>query len=252
MSSEKVNKVYIEEFINTSLVDVVTSKIRSNIYCGKYMPGQRLVVREISDELGVSHTPVKDALNRLVAEGYVEAPPRKSMKVKEYSNSEFINNYEVRLMCELFCAEEIMKHAELNSGIVKDMEECQEAMKSVMESFKDFDYETWVNYETKFHRRYMQECSNSKVYSIYCSLDSNKQSYFAYLNNNRIPLKISTIQLNFEDHREIIEAIRALDAARFSKAVTHHLLRACEEYAVDSDSKKRLQSVQEKAVNLLK
>ena len=61
------SKVKIEEYVSCSLVDVVTDRIRSNIFSGKYLPGMKLVVREISEELGVSHTPVKDALNRLVS-----------------------------------------------------------------------------------------------------------------------------------------------------------------------------------------
>ena len=59
--------------VNTSLVDVVADKIRQNIYTGKYEAGKKLIVRELSEEFGVSHTPVKDALNRLISEGYVEA-----------------------------------------------------------------------------------------------------------------------------------------------------------------------------------
>ena len=58
--------------VNTSLVDVVADKIRQNIYTGKYEAGKKLIVRELSEEFGVSHTPVKDALNRLISEGYVE------------------------------------------------------------------------------------------------------------------------------------------------------------------------------------
>ena len=61
--------------VNTSLVDVVADKIRQNIYTGKYEAGKKLIVRELSEEFGVSHTPVKDALNRLISEGYVEALP---------------------------------------------------------------------------------------------------------------------------------------------------------------------------------
>ena len=63
------------------------------------------------EELGVSHTPVKDALNRLVSEGYVEAMPRRSMVVKEYSNIEFLDNYDQRLMIELYYADEILERA---------------------------------------------------------------------------------------------------------------------------------------------
>ena len=91
----------LSQYTSTSLVEIVTNTIRKNIYNGTYAPGEKLIVRELSEQLGVSHTPIKDALNRLVSEGYVEAPPRKSMYVKPFSIMDLMETLYVRAMCEL-------------------------------------------------------------------------------------------------------------------------------------------------------
>ena len=109
--------------VNTSLVDVVADKIRQNIYTGKYEAGKKLIVRELSEEFGVSHTPVKDALNRLISEGYVEALPRRSMVVRTYTNAELLDALEARMMCEVFYADAIIEMSKGHPELVKELKE---------------------------------------------------------------------------------------------------------------------------------
>ena len=241
------DKVKLEQYISVSLVDVVTDKIRSNIYSGKYLPGQRLIVREISEELGVSHTPVKDALNRLVSEGYVVALPRRSMVVKEYSNIEFIDNYDQRMMIELYYADEIMKRAKEDPSMLEDREECYNDMEKFVSSNGELTGLTWVNCETRFHRRYMEGCSNRRLYDLYCKLDTNKSSYMTYLNNNKLPLSLEFLKMNNKEHKELMEAIRLSDSKRFCQVVYGHLIRSCAVYAIDEASQKRFEQMKENA-----
>ena len=109
--------------VNTSLVDVVADKIRQNIYTGKYEAGKKLIVRELSEEFGVSHTPVKDALNRLISEGYVEALPRRSMVVRTYTNVELLDALEARMMCEVFYADAIIEMSKGHPELVRERKE---------------------------------------------------------------------------------------------------------------------------------
>lgn len=234
-----MSKILIDNYINTSLVEIVTNQIRSNIFSGKYPSGKKLIVRELSEELGVSHTPIKEALNRLVSEGYVEAQPRKSMVVKEYQNHNFIENMEIRLMCELFSVSEVISKAKLDMSFTAAMKEKLQQMKQMTESGMQ-NNEVWVECETEFHRAYMKMCGNDKLYSVYCSLESNRESYFAYLINREIPLEYSEKQLDYLEHKEILEAIEAFDERRLINAIVDHILRACREYALDDESKKKV------------
>ncbi|MCC8026281.1 MAG: GntR family transcriptional regulator [Clostridium sp.] len=247
----QTKNVNLEEYVNLSLVDMVTDKIRSNIYNGRYLPGKRLVVRELSEELGVSHTPIKDALNRLVSEGYVVALPRKSMVVREYSNIEFIDNFETRLMFELYYADEILENARRDERVLADLEALKAAMEDIIKNNENISYETWVSFETSFHQRYMKECSNKKVYELYCQLDTNRQSYFTYMNNNSLPLSLDIIHTNCQEHAAIVEAIRNGEPKTFCQVVSNHLIRACGDYTIDECSKKRFQQLIKNAEKFL-
>lgn len=237
------SKDEIQNYISTSLVDLVTKKIKDNIYSGKYPPGQRLIVRELSDDLNVSHTPVKDALNRLVAEGYVEALPRRSMVVKEYTNDDFIDNLSVRLMCELFCAYDVIETAKVDSSLLSDLNCDYNAMTSCLSDSDAMNYETWVLHETHFHRRYIHTSGNRKLIETYEKLDSNRNSYFVYLKNTGTPLTAHTFQQDLSEHKAIIDAIAAFSKVKFQKAVANHILHACDEYAINESAKKKIQEL---------
>lgn len=230
----------LSSFVNTSLVDVVADKIRNNIYTGKYEAGKKLIVRELSEEFGVSHTPVKDALNRLIAEGYVEAPPRRSMVVRTFTNSDLIESLQIRLMCEIFCANEIIEAARVYPQMVEEMKEILEIMRKLIADKENLVYQDWVKNETRFHRCYMNFCGNEKLYEMYKGLDTNKLTYFTYLSSSHTPLKYSTLESNLKEHDEITAAIEALDTQRLINAVIRHLSRACEDYATDEASRKKI------------
>jgi DNA-binding GntR family transcriptional regulator len=233
----------LREYVSTSLVDLVTSQIRTFIFTGRYLAGQKLIVRELSDALGVSHTPVKDALNRLMAEGLVEAFPNRSMTVRRFTNNDLIDGLGVRLMCELYSAEEIVRNAASDAAVIGDLQAILRTMQAVIDAEGGVDYERWVDSETQFHRRYMVLAGNAKLVSVYCGLDSNRFTYFAYLQKQRVPLRRRTLEHNMTEHHAIIEAIGALDSERFSRAVAAHVIRACEDYAIDEQAQARIEQI---------
>ncbi len=227
----------LRRFINTSLVDMVADRIRSNIYTGKYAPGKKMVVRELSEEFGVSHTPIKDALNRLISEGYVEALPRRSMVVRTFTNCDLIERLQVRLMFEIFCADEIIEQARKHPEIAEELEQVIWLMKECISDPEHLSYEGWVQNEARFHRCYMRYCGNQKVFELYTGLDTNKLTYFTYLSSSHTPLKFSTLESNLKEHEIILRAIKNLNAQQFIDGVICHLVRACEDYAVDEPTR---------------
>ncbi|MDR2076576.1 MAG: GntR family transcriptional regulator [Desulfovibrio sp.] len=228
-----VSGLELKEYLKTSLVDLVAKQIRAGIFTGRYLPGKKLIVRELSEEFGVSHTPVKDALNRLTAEGLVDACPGHSMVVRSFTNDEMIESMGVRLMCEIFHADAIVRNTAGNPALIEELDSLWQAMRNLLEIGDGFDPESWVNYETRFHRSYMAVCGNKKLIEIYNALDANRFTYFAYLYNNNVPLGQRTYELNMAEHREIIDALKECSADRFKRAVARHVVRACGDYEVD-------------------
>jgi DNA-binding GntR family transcriptional regulator len=228
-------KSKLSDYVKTSLVDLVADKIRTNIYSGKYPAGRKLIVRELSEEFDVSHTPVKDALNRLIAEGYIEALPRRSMVVRSFTYVELIEKLEVRLMCEIFYAEEIIAYAQQHPEVIEEMQSILAKMQKDLQDSTQINYEAWVKSEVKFHFCYLQGCRNKQMLDLYGKLQTNRVTYLAYLGTSHAPLKYSTLKNNFAEHQVILQAIIAGDTKKFLCGVIQHIHRACDDYAMDDE-----------------
>ena len=76
--------------------DSVFDILRTNILARGFRPGDRLDVRALADQLGVSATPVKDAVTRLAAEGLIEIRPRSGTFVAELAPDAVAETFEIR------------------------------------------------------------------------------------------------------------------------------------------------------------
>jgi DNA-binding GntR family transcriptional regulator len=83
----------------------VYNQIKSLILCNEILPGQKLHHQQLSERLGVSRTPVREALTRLVQEGYVSFLPNRGFTCKEIRMQEAEELYELREALEAFAVE---------------------------------------------------------------------------------------------------------------------------------------------------
>jgi DNA-binding GntR family transcriptional regulator len=83
----------------------VYHQIKNLILCNEIMPGQKLHHQQLSERLGVSRTPIREALTRLVQEGYVSFLPNRGFTCKEIRMQEAEELYELREALEAFAVE---------------------------------------------------------------------------------------------------------------------------------------------------
>jgi len=85
---------------DASLASRAKDLIRAAIFDGKIRPEQRLTIERIADELGISRTPVREALKALESDGVVQLLPRRGAIVASYSRQEIFDRYTIRAMVE--------------------------------------------------------------------------------------------------------------------------------------------------------
>jgi DNA-binding GntR family transcriptional regulator len=88
----------------------VYSQIKTLILCNEILPGQKLHHQELSERLGVSRTPVREALTRLVQEGYVYLLPNRGFTCKEIRLQEADELYQLREALEAFAVEKAVEN----------------------------------------------------------------------------------------------------------------------------------------------
>src|SRR4249920_2363750 len=88
----------------------VYNQIKQLILCNEIMPGQKLHHQQLSERLGVSRTPVREALTRLVQEGYVSFLPNRGFTCKEIRLQEAGELYQLREALEAFAVEKAIEN----------------------------------------------------------------------------------------------------------------------------------------------
>jgi GntR family transcriptional regulator, rspAB operon transcriptional repressor len=100
-----INKAKTRARVGENLSARVYQQIKNLILCNEVMPGQKLHHQELSERLGVSRTPVREALTRLVQEGYVSFLPNRGFTCREIRMQEAEELYDLREAVEAFAVE---------------------------------------------------------------------------------------------------------------------------------------------------
>src|SRR5580693_9310366 len=96
---------------DTSLRQQVYDSLREALTAGRFVPGQKLTFRFIAGALGVSLTPVREALRRLVAEGAFEMQPNRSVRVPLMTRAKILELRDIRIALEGLAAEKAAERA---------------------------------------------------------------------------------------------------------------------------------------------
>ncbi len=214
-------KVAMVEFGDTgqhssSLHSRVYNQIRNDILNGVYEPGESLVETKLSEELGVSRTPVREALRQLELEGLVQSVPNKGVTVRGISQQDIEDIYTIRMMIEglaaRWAAEKITP---------EEMEELKEAVE--LEEFytAKCNYGSLLQFDTRFHD-IIFKASKSKP------LMHTLSTFHSYVQKAR---KVSMSSPEraaaaLEEHKAIMQAIIDRDADRAEKLMTEHVRNA--------------------------
>lgn len=204
--------------INTNeylpLRDVVFNTLRDAILTGKLVPGERLMENQLAEKLGVSRTPVREALRMLELENLVELVPRKGAQVLDMSEKDIVNILEVRSALEgLATSVACKKMSKEDLQQLKNMEVDFE--KAVAEN----DVEHFVDIDEDFHDLIFAATENDKLINIFRNLRIQLYRYrMAQAKNNETSM--STIVAH---HRSIIRAIENHDVEEGASIAQGHI-----------------------------
>ena len=147
--------------VNT-IAQQVYSIIKKDIVSGTFKPGYWLQETELAKNLGVSRSPVREALKQLVADGLVVEIPNKGSYVREYTEKEIMEIFEVREMLESYAIRHLNKQFS---------DEEKATFESYRESFirlhDEDNLDEYIAVDSKFHRFLIQLAENSILLELY-------------------------------------------------------------------------------------
>jgi DNA-binding GntR family transcriptional regulator len=162
---ERSRSVMEKTFERASTAVRVADVLRERIARGALRPGSRLIELDISRELGVSRSPVREALLRLAEEGLVEILPYRGAMVVPLDKERLTELLEFRLALEHFALERLVERRDPAS--IARLREC---VKSLRAAIDDGEREASIDADLAMHREMISLAGNALVERAYESL----------------------------------------------------------------------------------
>lgn len=193
----------------TSKSETVYNMLLSKIVDGSYSPGTLLSIREISQQVGVSRTPVKEAFSRLVYDGYIELLPNRSAIVARISTTEVLELLEVREALERSTA---FYAAQRRTNT--DLEELQR-INEIHRSIPHDQVAQLALWDKKFHMAIAKATYNQVLHS---TLDK----VFEKLTRISLPISRDRAADSIRQHQMIFDAIRSRNPDEAQRMMSDH------------------------------
>lgn len=195
------------------LRDVVFNTLREAILHGELQPGERLMEISLANRLGVSRTPVREAIRKLELEGLVVMVPRKGAQVAKITEKDLNDVLEVRLGLE----ELVMRFACERIG-EEQLQEIAQAADEFEELMESNDITALAQADVKFHELIYDATQNKRLVQI---INNLREQMYRY----RIEyLKDSTVRETLvKEHRGIYQALKNRDFVLAHQWMKNHI-----------------------------
>lgn len=203
-----------------SMVDVAHEQIRQRILDNAWPPGHRMLEQEVALALGMSRTPVREALVRLQAEGLVEVVPRHGMRVLPVSPNDMREIYEVLTALECMAAEQLARRRPTDDEL-RPLVEATEAMDWALDAD---DLDAWAKADERFHAQLVELAGNRLLQATV--MNHWDRAHRARVFSLRLRPKPTN---STREHRALVERIRAGDAEGAARENRSHRERASRE-----------------------
>lgn len=177
-------------------------------------PGEKILEVNIAEQLGVSRTPIREALRELAAEGFVKMIPNQRMVVSNVSIEDIKEVLQVRILLEGFAAPIAAK--KINKGEIKKLEKIIEKMNI---SVSKDDAVAYSNLNGEFHNLILKVCGNKRFIKICANLSGSDYRFrIRALRDNSERLKYS-----LKEHQEIVDALKKKDSEQAGSRSKKHI-----------------------------
>ena len=195
------------------LRDVVFNTLRQAILTGELKPGERLMEIHLANKLGVSRTPIREAIRKLELEGLVTMIPRRGAEVAQITEKSMNDVLEVRRAMDALCTELACERIS-----EEEVQALKDASDNFAEAAKSKDIRKCAQADVAFHDIILKATGNMRLVQLVNNLAEQMYRYrFEYLKD------VSRYSSLTEEHRLIYESIKNRDKEAAIRAAELHI-----------------------------
>ena len=207
------------------LTDWAYETIKELILTLKVAPGTQLQIEMLAEQMGVSRTPVREALLRLEQDGLTQVVPRVGVFVTGISKRDLEELYELRELLESRATEEAAQRLSDD-----DLDHIDRLLEESKAAVKQGEVEKFLETEIAFHQILTQSAQNRRLISIMDSLGDLSYRW------RIISLKSQeNVRLTLIEHQAIAQALRQRDGQKAGKLMGDHIRSASERMIEEID-----------------
>ena len=211
-------EIRMDEYL--PLRDVVFNTLRQAILKGELKPGERLMEIQLANKLGVSRTPVREAIRKLELEGLVLMIPRKGAEVAEITRQDMEDVLEVRTALEELAVKDACDH--ITDAQLSELKKASNEFKKALLEGKDLV--TCADADMHFHDVILSATNNRRLIQMLNNLSEQMYRYrMEYVKDIRQRSNL------VEEHRELLDAISSRDSIKAKELMKTHLLNQQQE-----------------------
>ncbi|MFJ5536610.1 GntR family transcriptional regulator [Vreelandella titanicae] len=216
-----------------SLTDIVTERLQLAIINGDFALGEKISEEALSLKLGVSRTPIRDALARLQTVGLVIVKPKRGSFVFKPNNSDVVDICDFRFMVELQAAKRSFYKKPIK--LVKSLVHIAQKMHVAMESNNAFEYSKLDN---SYHQTFFEYCDNKYLSNAFNLVNSRIAALRVSITSPQSELRA----ISFREHIKMINHLKENKISAFEETLHEHIMRTQNVYlkalAIQNSNKK--------------
>ena len=196
------------------------AKLRSRILAGELHDGDRLAEEDLAEALGISRTPVREALRRLAAEGLVELLPNRGARVPTWDDHDIDDIFQLRAVLESYAARRAASHAD--QDVLGELASMCDAMEAITVDMRDVHgLAELATINRQWHGCVVAAAGSPRLSGLVNSLVHVPVIMQTFKNYSR-----AAMERSLRHHREIVDALAARDGEWASSVMRAHILAA--------------------------
>lgn len=207
--------------------DLLSKKVyrilKKEIIKGSFKPGDKVLEGKIADQMGISRTPVREAIRVLAAEGFVILSPNQGVVVRSVSAENIREVLQIHSVLEGLAAR--LSCEVINEEDLKELENCVNKMEKLANKK---DSSTYSEVDLKFHELIVNICRNKRLIQMRKNISDQAQRY--RISSLSIPRRLKE---SLKEHQKILEAFKTKDPKKADSTSQKHIQNALKNILVN-------------------